>query len=245
MIHHEISRTVKHISVIVCLFAAGESLTPYIITSQASRPVQEQLKKHGVRFRTRVVLRSNSKPYINAESFVDYRWTVFLPNLAELRTLDGFTEETGVLLMENFPSHVTDDINGLLTETRVRVITFVPHTTQIFQVLDVTPFGVLKQRPRYHLPFEDEKETVKFMMKVCHDFKQTMVEPNIWRAFQALGFEFEFDPTSEPYRLLSNEEKLRQSEGFGELWSIDFPLDQLSSWRQRQNARFGWINRQE
>jgi hypothetical protein len=36
---------------------------------------------------------------------------------------------------------------------------------------------------------------------------------------------------------------LRQNEGFRELWSIDLPLDQLSS--RRQSARFGWINKQE
>jgi hypothetical protein len=105
-IHHEISRTVKHISVIACVSAAEESLTSYIITSQASRPVREQLKKHGVQFGTYFVLRSNPKPSINAKSFLDDIRTVFLPNLAELRTLDGFAEETGVLLMDNRPSHV-------------------------------------------------------------------------------------------------------------------------------------------
>jgi hypothetical protein len=47
-IHHEISRMVKYISVIARISAARESLTPYIITSQASRQVWEQLKKHGV-----------------------------------------------------------------------------------------------------------------------------------------------------------------------------------------------------
>jgi hypothetical protein len=56
-------------------------------------------------------------------------------------------------------------------------------------------------------------------------------EYNIWGSFQALGFEFEFefefDTTSEPYRLLFKEEKLRESAGFRELWSIDLPLDQL------------------
>jgi hypothetical protein len=40
-------------------------------------------------------------------------------------------------------------------------------------------FGLLKRRLGYELPSEDEKETVKFIMKVYHDFKQTMVEPNI------------------------------------------------------------------
>jgi hypothetical protein len=86
--------------------------------------------------------------------------------------------------------HVTDDIIGLLTEEQVRVITFAPHTTQIFQVLDVTVFAVLKRRLGCKLPFEDEKETIKFVMKVYHDFKEKMVESNTRRAFRAIGFEF-------------------------------------------------------
>jgi hypothetical protein len=71
--------------------------------------------------------------------------------------LDAFTEETGVLLMDNCSGHVTLDIIGLLAEAPVRVTTFAPHATQIFQVLDVTLFGVLKRRLGYKLPFEDEK----------------------------------------------------------------------------------------
>jgi hypothetical protein len=50
MIHHGISRKVKHISVIACVFAARESLIPYTITLQDSPSVREQLEKHGVRF---------------------------------------------------------------------------------------------------------------------------------------------------------------------------------------------------
>jgi hypothetical protein len=76
------------------------------------------------------------------------------------------------------------------------VITFIGHTTQIFQVLDVTLFGVLKRRLGYKLPFEDEKESVTFIMNVYHDFKQIMVESNIWEAFRAI--EFEFDAKAEP-----------------------------------------------
>jgi hypothetical protein len=105
-IHREISRTVKHVSVIACVSAAGESFTPSIITSQASTSVKERLKKEGVRFRTDFVLRSNPSPSINAEIFLDYILTVFFPNLVELRTLDGFAEETGVLLMDNCPSQI-------------------------------------------------------------------------------------------------------------------------------------------
>jgi hypothetical protein len=92
-IHHGISRIVKHISVIACLCAAGKSLTPYINTSQDSAWVRKQLKKHGVRFGEDFASKWNSKPSINAEIFLDYIQTVFVPNLAELRTLDEFAEK--------------------------------------------------------------------------------------------------------------------------------------------------------
>jgi hypothetical protein len=49
---------------------------------------------------------------------------------------------------------------------------------QIFPILDVAVFGVLKRRLGSKLPLEDEKETVKFIMKVYRNFKQTMVESN-------------------------------------------------------------------
>jgi hypothetical protein len=61
-------------------------------------------------------MKSNTKPYISAEIFVDYVQTVLLLNLAELRRLDEFSEEMAVLLVDNCPSHITTDIIHLLTE---------------------------------------------------------------------------------------------------------------------------------
>jgi hypothetical protein len=49
-IHHGISLTLKHISVIACVFAAEESLSPYMITSQDSASVRGQVKEHCVWF---------------------------------------------------------------------------------------------------------------------------------------------------------------------------------------------------
>jgi hypothetical protein len=106
MIHHGISRKVKYIAVIACVSAVGESLVPDIITSQDFPSVREQLKKHGVRFGTDLMMKSNAKPDINAEIFVDYVWTVLLPNPGELRRLNEFAEEMVVLLTDNYPSHI-------------------------------------------------------------------------------------------------------------------------------------------
>jgi hypothetical protein len=85
---------------------------------------------------------------------------------------------------------------------------------------------------------DEEQPAAAFIIKVYHDFKQTMVEVNIWGAFSAIGFSY--DISHEPYELLFDEEKFRQSRDFLELWERDVPVDSLS--RRRQQARFIWIN---
>jgi hypothetical protein len=109
----------------------------------------------------------------------------------------------------------------ILSEARVSVITFAPHTTHVFQVLDLTLFGVLKRCPRYELPFDENNATVKVITKVYHDFMQTLAQPNIWRAFCALGFKF--DTRREAYGLSFDEVTLRESASFDEPCSVTFP----------------------
>jgi hypothetical protein len=48
-----------------------------------------------------------------------------------------------------------------------------------------------------------------------------MVLANVCRTFRALGLEF--DTRREPYWLLFDEIELRESAGFEEQWSVDFP----------------------
>jgi hypothetical protein len=43
-IHHKINRGLKHVSIIACVSAGGESLTPSVVTSQNSPAVRQALK---------------------------------------------------------------------------------------------------------------------------------------------------------------------------------------------------------
>jgi hypothetical protein len=56
-IYHCASRNVKHISIITCIIAAGESLTPHIVTSQDSESFHRRLVNRGVRLGVDFVLR--------------------------------------------------------------------------------------------------------------------------------------------------------------------------------------------
>jgi hypothetical protein len=90
---------------------------------------------------------------------------VFLPYLDTHPGLAIFAQEVAVPLMENCSSHASDHVIPILTEARVQVISFAPHTPQVFLVLDLTVFGVLKRRPRCALTFDDDDATVTLIMK--------------------------------------------------------------------------------
>jgi hypothetical protein len=81
----------------------------------------------------------------------------------------------------------------------------------------------------------------KFLITIYSDFKQNIVEVNVWNAFQALGFEI--DIAQQSYNLLAADEKLKESSELKELRSFDFLLDNLSRyWRE---IKFKWINKPE
>jgi hypothetical protein len=186
-------------------------------------------------------MKSNSRPYLNAEIFLDYIRSVFLLYGIGLRSLTGLVAEDAVSLIDYYSADITDNEIHLLTTARVHIITFAPYITQILQVLDLTLFDVLNRPPGYALPFENDNATAESIMMGYSEFGQTMIMSNIRRAFQALGFEY--DQRTEPYRLLFNEKKLRESAGFRMFWSHDFLLDGLST--RRRAAQFDWINRPE
>jgi hypothetical protein len=184
------------------------------------------------------VLKHISKPYINRKFFLDYINTIFVPYLNGPRESEEFAQCEAVLLIDNCSPHMGDAVIAVLTRENVRVITFAPHTTHIFQVLDIVLFGALKKHSARLSTLDVEQPAAALIIKVYHDFKQTMIEVNIWGALSAIGFRY--DISREPYQLLFDEEKFRQSRGFLELWERDVPWESLS--RRRQEARFGWIN---
>jgi hypothetical protein len=101
----------------------------------------------GVHLGVDFVLTHRSKPYVNGKLFLDYINSIFIHYLNELWQSEEFAECEAVLLMANFSPHMGDAMIAILTREHVRVITFAPHTTHIFQVLDLVLFGALKNIP--------------------------------------------------------------------------------------------------
>jgi hypothetical protein len=130
-------------------------------------------------FRQAFCLEIQPEPYFNAGIFLASIRTILLSYSDIFHRQAVLAQEIPVLLMTHYSADASDDVIRIHSEARVRVVAFAPHTTQVFQVFDVTLFGVLKRCPRYELPFDENNATVKVITKVYHDFTQTMARPNI------------------------------------------------------------------
>jgi hypothetical protein len=62
---------------------------------------------------------------------------------------------------------------------------------------------------------------MRFIQNVFRGLKQTLVPNNVRSVFRMLVLEL--DVTQTPYTLLFREEKLRQNQGFREIWEADNP----------------------
>jgi hypothetical protein len=102
------------------------------------------------------IVQSNPMPYVNTVIFLDYIKIVLILHAIEFRHLSDFAAQDAVLSMDNFSVHVTDHVICLLIQARVCIIIFATHTTQIFTILNLLCFGVLKRFPRYELLFEND-----------------------------------------------------------------------------------------
>jgi hypothetical protein len=207
--------------------------------SQDSAAVRRDVEADGMKIERQLnlILKHCDKPYVNAELFEDYLRSVLLPHLMITRIVKDLREEDAVLLMDDCSPHITPAVIELLSTARMRVVvvTFAPHTTQLFQVLDLTLFGVLKRRGQEQLPLEDDAGRARFIRKVYHDFRMTMmmIEPNIWGALRGIGFKYSVVYRAQ--RVSFDEMTLRKSEGFKELWDIDCPVGNL--WPRRESCK--------
>jgi hypothetical protein len=68
-IHHGVHRNLKHMSVIGCVSASGESLTPFVVSSQVHDKVIETVKIEGFRMGVYVVPEHRQRVYVTATVF--------------------------------------------------------------------------------------------------------------------------------------------------------------------------------
>jgi len=125
----------KHISVLGIVSAAGKSFAPAIVVEA------KQLKKSWARSYPEAMWGVDDAGYFAEGPFYD----AMVKFVKDSEPEGGAADNPRVLFMDNYRSHLDPAVLKLLRAHNVRVVTFHPHTTHIFCVLDTSNFAMFKR----------------------------------------------------------------------------------------------------
>jgi hypothetical protein len=91
--------------------------------------------------------------------------------------------------MNNSSIHLQREILQMLAEHRVKVVTFPPHTSPIFQRVDVRLFGSFEKQMQDRVSWDSDETTAGFIKRISDMMKQTLVKENVRSAFT--GFDLQ------------------------------------------------------
>ena len=92
-----------------------------------------------------VMIRVRGPPYIDVALFSEYINTVLIPYINCIEEKYDVDDQEAVILMDSFSEHCNELNLKCLGENRIIALCFPPHTTNIFQALDLSLFGVFKK----------------------------------------------------------------------------------------------------
>ena len=234
-IFHSVDRSSKHISLLVCVSAAGDSLTPMMITNYE---ISDEIYENGLREDEDIMIRQRNPPYINESLFIEYLQLVLIPYINSVREKYQCPEKEAVLMMDSCSAHCTLNVMKLLGENKIIAFAFPSHTTNIFQALDLSLFGIFKRTKNQEDIPNFQKKLKKIIFKILQSYEKSATCFNIRGSFEKAGLTS--DMTKKPRILKFSIQKVINNSGFKQLWNLNIKIEDLS--KRRLSQRFGIIN---
>ena len=96
----------------------------------------------------------------------------------------------------------------MLAENNVRLITFPPHSSHIFQPQDLVTFGVAKKEMKYATSKFEPGSQADIISRAIKSIEKATISENNRSAFECAGLEI--NTSISPHRAIVNENALRQ-----------------------------------
>jgi hypothetical protein len=137
-LHYETDRAIRHHTSPCCVSASGDAYSPFLI---APHPKARRIFEKGIRGNIDLKLEIRQVPYLEAELFKQHTKKIFIPTIAANLELPECTNKFAILFRDNCASHYSEEILRELARNGILVLTYLQHTSHLFQVLDVFLFG--------------------------------------------------------------------------------------------------------
>ena len=234
-VFHSVKRCGKHLSLLACISMAGDCLTPMLITNYK---ISDEIYEDGLREGEDVLIRHRDSPYMDKNYFLEYIKEVLIPYIVLVREKLNCPNEEAILLMDSCSPHVFIDVLKLLGENNIIAFTFPPHTTNLFQPLDLSLFGALKSFKSHVSSEEDGKYIKSCISKLLKSFEQVSTSFTIRGSFKRAGLIPIMNVV--PHLAQCNVSLLIDKYDFKNIWDRNTKITDIST--RRRNQRFGVIN---
>jgi hypothetical protein len=136
-----VNRHSKRASMVACIAADGWRMKPFIILERKTIETDIVLYGYG---ETNVSMVHQENAFMTATLFDRWSDEVFFPAIEKRRLLFGYAGKV-IVLMDGLGAHHTDTFLQQCEAKNVRVIFFVPHSSDQCQPLDLLTFALLKR----------------------------------------------------------------------------------------------------
>ena len=229
-VYYSIKRNEKRVSIVAAISMAGDTLVPMIISHR--KTIDKELVESGLREGEDYILKYQKSSFIDKEIFSEYVQKILFTYIDEIRKNEIFKNEPAVILCDNCSAHVDDILLKKMKEKNIRFVTFPPHSSHLFQPLDLVTFGVFK----IYLKTKNNDISKKSQADIINDIIKALevatISSNNRSAFKRAGLNI--NATAKPHRCTIDEEKLRNR-------IAEANLKHSSS--QLNFEKFGFINK--
>jgi hypothetical protein len=104
---------------------------------------------------------------------------VLLPAVESNRTVEGCNDKPAILFCDAFSGHCTENIVQKLGDHGVILLTYPPHTSYIFPVLDLLLFGVLKRAKKRERHDDERPAQAEHVLRLFHPYEQATTSATV------------------------------------------------------------------
>ena len=187
-----VTRAEKRATMIGAICADGTALRPMIILQRETVEMELLLRGYTTE---KVYLARSDTGFVNSKLFLEWGRTTFFPEFQRRRREFSY-DGPGLLIMDGFGCHQTDEFLELALEANIICKFIPPHTSDQLQPLDLGVFGNQKRWQGNITVEADLNRQTKQVIKIYDSYRMATTPKNVIGAFRKAGLVVWFDTTT-------------------------------------------------
>jgi hypothetical protein len=186
--HYPVNRGIRHRTFICCISPAGDAYCPLLI---ASDPAVRQAVDQRVREALDLRIEIATSPDANVENFDRYCDRVPISAVVSNCEIDGCQNNLAILRCDNCAARCLDDVLRKLASHGIFILTYMLHTSHLFQVLDVLLFAVLRRAKMWERRDDTLPVVVHHVLRLFWTYEKASPSTTTTASWSKTGYDYE------------------------------------------------------